>query len=101
VPLLPCFLLLSLDGLRRTNDFCLHWFHLFRKPHVSEIIMSLIVGAFAIQFGIIRYVQNMSMQRCGRYINNRQVKTALWMRDNLPQNAVIATHDIGAIGILF
>jgi len=97
VPLLPCFLLLSLDGLRRTNDFCLHWFHLFRKPHVSEIIMSLIVGAFVIQFGINTLRTKYEYAEMCRYINNRQVKTALWMRDNLPQNAVIATHDIGAI----
>jgi hypothetical protein len=33
-----------------------------------------------------------------RYIRDRQVKTACWLHDNLPGNAVVATHDIGAIG---
>jgi predicted Zn-dependent protease len=33
-----------------------------------------------------------------RYISERQVKTAHWLHDNLPEAAVVATHDIGAIG---
>jgi tetratricopeptide (TPR) repeat protein len=33
-----------------------------------------------------------------RYISDRQVKTAHWLHDNLPGEAVVATHDIGAIG---
>jgi arabinofuranosyltransferase len=32
------------------------------------------------------------------YITNLQVRTAKWLGKNLPQNAAIATHDIGAIG---
>ena len=32
-----------------------------------------------------------------RYISDRQVAAALWMRDHLPADAVVATHDVGAI----
>jgi arabinofuranosyltransferase len=33
-----------------------------------------------------------------RYIQTFQVTTARWLRDNTPPNALVATHDIGAIG---
>ena len=32
------------------------------------------------------------------FIENEMVNMAMWIDQNLPQNAVIATHDIGAIG---
>ncbi|HSQ76389.1 MAG TPA: tetratricopeptide repeat protein, partial [Bacteroidota bacterium] len=32
-----------------------------------------------------------------KYITDRQVRTALWIRDHLPTDAVIGTHDVGAI----
>ncbi len=36
-------------------------------------------------------------EKCA-YIRDRQVRTAFWIRDHLPASAVVATHDIGAIG---
>ena len=33
-----------------------------------------------------------------RFINGYQVTTALWLRDHTPARALVATHDIGAIG---
>lgn len=33
-----------------------------------------------------------------RYINVYQVRTALWLRDHTPAGALVATHDVGAVG---
>jgi len=75
----------------------MQWFRSLAKPGIPDIILSLFVFAFAVQFGAKTLSMGNAYAGTCRYINDRQVKTALWMRDNLPQDAVIATHDIGAI----
>jgi hypothetical protein len=52
---------------------------------VALAVLSIVRGA-----GI--YTSNIS------YINDYQVETALWLRDHTPPAALVATHDIGAIG---
>jgi tetratricopeptide (TPR) repeat protein len=97
MPLLPCFLLMSVDGMKRAFDSLTNRFRKLAKPKriVSiEIMLALIIS---IQFGMkILRDDAMYIDLCG-YINGRQVKTAFWIRDNLPNTAVVATHDIGAI----
>ena len=58
---------------------------------------ALVFVEIAIAFGV-EVIKNQKgyADEC-RYITERQVKTALWIRDQLPLNAVVATHDIGAI----
>ena len=52
--------------------------------------MLILVGFWG--FGAFRYAQDV------RVINEEMVASAKWIAENTPSNALIATHDIGAIG---
>jgi tetratricopeptide (TPR) repeat protein len=97
MPLLPCILLLSLDGMRRVFDFLKQYIRILAKPRTVFAAMALIVLALALQFAERTFREKVAYRDSCRYITERQVKTALWIRDHLPQDAVVATHDIGAI----
>ena len=97
MPLIPCFLLLCIDGLRIILDFTKSWFLPFTKLYIYTIAMAIVVFIFATHFFIATIQQESMYAESCRYISDRQVKTALWIRDYLPQNSIVATHDIGAI----
>jgi tetratricopeptide (TPR) repeat protein len=48
-------------------------------------------------FGYGSWQNRVTYQDYCKYISDRQVKTARWLKQNLPQEAVIGTHDVGAI----
>jgi hypothetical protein len=50
-----------------------------------------------IQFVIASWNMHREYTSECRYINDRQVRTALWIREHTPPNAIIGTHDVGAI----
>jgi hypothetical protein len=97
IPLLPCFLLLSLDGMKRVFDFLKNHIRFLSKPRTVSAVIALIILALALQFAKRTFQEETAYSDGCRYITERQVKTALWIRDHLPQDAVVATHDIGAI----
>jgi hypothetical protein len=97
MPLLPCFLLLSIDGIKRVFDFLKHHIHILSKPRIIVAIIALIIFVLALHFGKRILEEESAYRDSCRYIADRQVKTAIWIRDNVPQDAVVATHDIGAI----
>jgi hypothetical protein len=97
VPILPCFLLLTLDGLGMVLNFLKRWFRPLVKFNVSITVSILIVLIFAVYFCTATIRQTATYTETCRYITDRQVQTAYWIRDYLPPDAVVATHDIGAI----
>jgi tetratricopeptide (TPR) repeat protein len=97
MPLLPCFLLLSLDGMRRVLNFLKQYIRILTKPRTVLVVMALVVLVLALQFAERTFREETTYRDSCRYITDRQVKTALWIRDHSPQDAVVATHDIGAI----
>ena len=63
------------------------------------------IGVYVIISAIILFVtvRNYLDTKLGyaeecKYINDRQVAAAKWIRDNTNENDIIATHDVGAIG---
>lgn len=97
MPLLPCFILLSIDGLRISFDFLKRYIRILAKPRLGFAVMAFIIIGVALQFAERTFRDETAYRDSCRYIADRQVKTALWIRDHLPQDAVVATHDIGAI----
>ncbi len=52
----------------------------------------VLFAVFIFGLGLSAYVQDVAI------INQEMVATALWIKDNLPPDELVATHDIGAIG---
>lgn len=87
MPVLPVLLALGIVG----------WLHLLLARRyallpVALLALALALGLLSIGRGAGIYAANV------RYINEYQVATALWLREHTPASAVVATHDIGAIG---
>ena len=95
MPLLPVIVLLGMSGVGAVVTLLQKT--LLRKEETVrrlEIVLSVIfVGAFAYGSWQNRHVY----QDYCKYISDRQVRTAHWLREKLPQDAVVATHDVGAI----
>jgi hypothetical protein len=52
---------------------------------VLTLLITLGIGAIAYRFDV-------------KFINDEQVTVGKWLRDNTPSDAIVASHDIGAIG---
>jgi len=98
MPVIPAFLILGLLGASSTGDFLQR--KLFAKAGLrrySLVSCALVLVPIA-QFFLGGEAMKVRYAEACRYISDRQVKTAHWLHDNLPGEAVVATHDIGAIG---
>jgi hypothetical protein len=89
IPTIPVFLLLSLLGTQEIfkKKFKLKSQVIFglKSAFISLLIVFLYLGGKA-------YIQDVAI------INSEMVTTALWIDQNLEKEAVIAAHDIGALG---
>jgi hypothetical protein len=87
LPVLPVLLALGVAGSVR-------FLSAGSYPLLSAVLLALALGltALSIVRGAGIYAANI------RYINDYQVATALWLRAQTPPGALVATHDIGAIG---
>lgn len=89
MPVLPVLLALGVAGTLRSLSAAS-----FRLVPLVLVVLALGLGLISVGRGASIYALNI------RFINGYQVQTALWLRDHTPPGAVIATHDIGAIGYL-
>jgi hypothetical protein len=98
MPVLPFLLLLCVQGVR----MIVGWTgvqipvlarDVWRKP----LTAALLVGALLIS-DVGLSSQAGTYAALTQYIGQRQVRTARWIANNLPADAVVGTHDIGAIG---
>lgn len=97
MPVIPCFLLLNIYGINKTLEFIKTRTKFLLQYRNQTILLIIIFSVILFQFvNTAIFDENMQKDYFG-YINKRQVKTALWMKENLPQDAIVATHDIGAI----
>ncbi|MEX1140188.1 MAG: hypothetical protein WEF53_12650 [Bacteroidota bacterium] len=97
MPVLPFYLFLGLIGA----DWAMtkgigYWKHSVTERSVSRIGFVLL-GIMAVQFGFGTWKERHTYQESCKYISDRQVKTGHWIREHLPESAIVATHDIGAI----
>lgn len=70
-----------------------------RTSLIGRVVVRVVAGTAAVLFvvfafglGLQAYVQDVAI------INQEMVATALWIKDNIPPDELVATHDIGAIG---
>jgi tetratricopeptide (TPR) repeat protein len=97
MPLLPFVILL---GVRGTGVLLTEGERIIaslRSVYVSTAVTAGISLLLVTLFVVAGWEKSGSYADYCKYISDRQVRTALWLRDNLPQDAVIGTHDIGAI----
>ncbi len=87
MPLLPVLLALGVAGTLRYLSAAS-----FRLLPPVLAVLALGLGLISIGRGATIYALNI------RFINGYQVQTALWLRDHTQPDALVATHDIGAIG---
>jgi hypothetical protein len=91
MPAMPIFFLWGLLGLlefARSNTIGrFHWFS--RTVWVSSLVM---ITLLFVGLGARSYGEDVAV------IESEMVATAQWASKNLPANAVIAAHDIGALG---
>lgn len=88
MPVLPALLALSVVGTGAALDR----FARFRRP--AAVLLALFLLATFVSAGVL---MGRTYRSDCRYISERQVAAARWMRDHLPPEAVVATHDVGAI----
>ncbi len=90
IPAIPIFFLLGLAGLAELN--------LGKAPRWGWVIpafLKLACGALLVVFwgfGAWTYARDVAV------INTEMVRTAKWVEQNLPSDALVAAHDIGALG---
>ncbi len=95
MPIIPFFILVANIGLRDLGRFLNKY---TQNPLFSKIVFYSLVS-IAFIMSIKNYDENKQLYADqSKYIYDRQVQTAYWLRDNTNENDIIATHDIGAIG---
>jgi hypothetical protein len=90
IPVIPAYCLIGLTGL---IEFSLN--HARRWRWLVSSFWKLTAGIVVVIFwgrGAYAYAQDVAV------INTEMVRTAQWVADNLPADALVAAHDIGAMG---
>jgi hypothetical protein len=95
MPIFPFFILLSGLGFRDLLKLSAGLF----KSRNFVIGLYFIISAIIFIYSVKDYAEHKKeySENC-KYIGDRQVATALWIKNNTKENDVIATHDVGAIG---
>jgi tetratricopeptide (TPR) repeat protein len=95
MPIIPFYILTSVSGFKYIALL------VGKLLNSRQAVIGLMIGLFVVSvlWGFSDYIENKKSyaNEC-KYINDRQVVTAKWLRENTNENDVIATHDVGAIG---
>ncbi|MBS1516951.1 MAG: hypothetical protein JSS91_02590 [Bacteroidetes bacterium] len=95
MPLIPFFILVSVAGFR---DFLILLNKFISNQFVVRLVFILLAGLIFYQsINSYETFRSYYAEQC-RYIYDRQVKTAMWLKDNTGDNDILGVHDIGAIG---
>jgi len=97
MPLLPFVILLGIRGIEVAVTEGERIIAPLRLLHIRTAVTAGISLLLVAQFVLAGWERSALYADYCKYIGDRQVRTALWLRDSLPQDAVIGTHDIGAI----
>lgn len=96
MPILPFVLLLGGEGIHVTVQRIRNLFGSRARQGIPAL-QAVLLLAMAAQFVHASWEKRRDYAEMCRYIHQRQVRTAHWLREHTPPNAVIGTHDIGAI----
>ncbi|MCB0726912.1 MAG: hypothetical protein KDD00_05575 [Ignavibacteriae bacterium] len=95
MPMIPFYIMISISGYFILVEMLKG---ILKNLIVRKIIVSCIL-LFLLILTFISFKTNCEYYAYhSKYIYDRHVKTAHWLRDNTNENDIIATHDIGAIG---
>lgn len=95
MPVIPFYILSGFYGLKSLFDFLL-----IKKTSpavINFIFLAFIVAGIILSVKEIGASSNEYSELC-KYHNDRHAAAGRWLKKNISENAVIATHDIGAIG---
>lgn len=94
MPIIPFMILASMTGFREAARMIASY---FKSRQIANGFNILAVAAI-IFFGLQNYFDNKKSfaEEC-KYINDRQVVAAKWIRENTKETDIIGTHDVGAI----
>lgn len=94
MPLIPFYIFLFVYGSR---EFFMLISEYIRDRKLLNFLNFLLLFSTIIYSGYVYYdYRKLYAEQC-KHIYERQVVTAKWIKENTPENAVIATHDVGAI----
>jgi tetratricopeptide (TPR) repeat protein len=95
MPIIPYYILTSVTGYRDISRM-IGGYLKSRQAAAAIFFIAVIIIAVT---SVPKLIENKNSyaEEC-RYIGERQVAAAYWLRDNTKETDVIATHDIGAIG---
>jgi tetratricopeptide (TPR) repeat protein len=95
MPIIPFFILVAGIGFRDLFKMIGVYF----KNRNFVIGLYAIVSAIILIYSVKGYTENKKeySDAC-KYINDRQVAAAMWIKNNTSEGDIIATHDVGAIG---
>jgi hypothetical protein len=95
MPMIPFFILTSMNGYYSAINFTKN---IIKDPVFQKVIIAITFFALSIySYYTYQSYAGYYAFHC-KYIYDRQVKTAYWLRDHTIESDVIAAHDIGAIG---
>ncbi len=95
MPIIPFFILVSGIGFRDIFKLIGSYF----SNRNLAVGLYLIVSVIIFLYSLKGYYDNKNeyAENC-KYINDRQVAAAMWIKNNTNENDIVATHDVGAIG---
>jgi tetratricopeptide (TPR) repeat protein len=98
MPAIPFFILISVQGIRQLLLALARTFRTKGFQLAGLAITVILLTIITVKFAVTCYESaKLYTEQCA-YITDRQVRAAHWIREHTPANAVVATHDIGAIG---
>lgn len=94
MPVIPFMILASMVGFRELARLTASYFKSKQLANGLNFILILLVLVLSVP----NYLDNKKVyaDEC-KYINDRQVVAAKWIRDNTKETDIIGTHDVGAI----
>lgn len=97
MPVLPFLIVTGLLGIVVSLNFLYSRISFLKNKKILLLSSAVLLLVFLTQFAIsMAEVSKQYASDC-KYINERHVTTAKWLKNHLPPEAVIATHDVGAI----
>ncbi len=97
MPVLPFVTVLGLLGIKTAAERLAAVRTLPAGGQKGTIAVAAGVLLFAVQFGYAAWEGRTNYADYCKYISDRQVRGGKWMSAHLPPNAIIGTHDVGAI----
>jgi tetratricopeptide (TPR) repeat protein len=97
MPIIPFVLILAVGGARWLGSIVRRFISQPRETTVVHIAAGTTIALVAALNSVAAVDARHNYIDMCLSINQKQVRTAHWIRDHLPVHAVVGTHDIGAI----